>query len=419
MPKKKKQSEEKISSPTQKAPSPTQPSELNPQKPPQPQSSELPRAQEPLAQECPYCHSKDFVKRGTRQKKFERAQLYLCRACEKTFTAQSIKGKRYPLHIILEALNYYHLGYSYEQTASILKQKFGHAITAPTISEWTTEFAEKCSYGRMRSYAVKQYTPQQTIETVTMAHRQLYRFCYHHAKMNFILEEYKNHRLFPLKEYLDAVSAETPHQYFQDGLRASEIKTRFSTNQLYIHAKQNYATRTAEFVLQAVKENSARHDTLQRFMIANDSVTVATEVPIYITQDDITHMQNILGFDIPLPEMWKNQDKKQGRKNGKLLITGHIDALQIRNGHVHILDFKPHADHEKPIEQLVWYALALSRLTGLRLYEFMCAWFDDKNYYEFFPLHAVYKKKSKRKWNEKLAVGTTLRPDEMRPRHKT
>jgi hypothetical protein len=25
-----------------------------------------------------------------------------------------------------------------------------------------------------------------------------------------------------------------------------------------------------------------------------------------------------------------------------------------------------------------------------------CAWFDDKNYYEFFPLHVVYKLKRKR-----------------------
>ena len=43
------------------------------------------------------------------------------------------------------------------------------------------------------------------------------------------------------------------------------------------------------------------------------------------------------------------------------------------------------------MEQLTWYALALSRLTGLRLYEFKCAWFDEKDYFEFFPLHVVKK----------------------------
>jgi hypothetical protein len=39
------------------------------------------------------------------------------------------------------------------------------------------------------------------------------------------------------------------------------------------------------------------------------------------------------------------------------------------------------------------YALALSRRTGLRLLDFKCAWFDDANYYEFYPLHVVHKRK--------------------------
>ena len=52
---------------------------------------------------------------------------------------------------------------------------------------------------------------------------------------------------------------------------------------------------------------------------------------------------------------------------------------------------------KKPISQLTCYALALSRLTGIRIYHFKCAWFDDKDYYEFFPLHVVYKLNKKRK----------------------
>jgi len=75
------------------------------------------------------------------------------------------------------------------------------------------------------------------------------------------------------------------------------------------------------------------------------------------------------------------------------LITGHIDFLQIRNGQIHILDYKPNAAQERPIEQLTLYAMALSRLTGLRLFEFKCAWFDEKDYFEFFPLHVLFKPK--------------------------
>jgi hypothetical protein len=47
-------------------------------------------------------------------------------------------------------------------------------------------------------------------------------------------------------------------------------------------------------------------------------------------------------------------------------------------------------------EQLTIYALALARLTALRLYHFKCAWFDEENYYEFYPLHVVYKKKKRK-----------------------
>jgi len=61
------------------------------------------------------------------------------------------------------------------------------------------------------------------------------------------------------------------------------------------------------------------------------------------------------------------------------------------------LDYKPGAKRVKPIEQLTIYALALSRLTGLKLFHFKCAWFDGDNYFEFYPLHVVMKKQKKKK----------------------
>jgi ATP-dependent exoDNAse (exonuclease V) beta subunit len=125
-----------------------------------------------------------------------------------------------------------------------------------------------------------------------------------------------------------------------------------------------------------------RHDELQRFMLMTDSVTVAVEVPIYLTSADIRHMQQ-LGFHIPITTTGT--------------ITGHIDVLQIRNGRVHILDYKPGANHERPIAQLMVYALALSRRTGLRLFDFTCAWFDDRHYFEFHPLHVVHKRRPSRR----------------------
>ncbi|MDP2665838.1 MAG: PD-(D/E)XK nuclease family protein, partial [bacterium] len=197
------------------------------------------------------------------------------------------------------------------------------------------------------------------------------------------------------------VSSETPHQYFQDGERMSEIRSKFDKTDMIVRSKSNYANKTAEFVLRSVPDNKSRHEALQRFMIANDSVTVATEVPVYIREEDIMHMENVLKFKILGEGGLVFKGKKDGRSakassaRGRLL-TGHIDIVQIRNGMVHILDYKPNASKEKPIEQLTWYALALSRLTGLRLFEFKCAWFDDKDFYEFYPLHIVKKLQTKR-----------------------
>ena len=51
-------------------------------------------------------------------------------------------------------------------------------------------------------------------------------------------------------------------------------------------------------------------------MLCNDSVTVATEVPVYMDEMDIEHMQEVLKFNIPL-------------KLNKVM-TGHIDILQVR-----------------------------------------------------------------------------------------
>lgn len=344
---------------------------------------------------CPYCNSSDFVKRGVRNKKHEVVQLYLCRntECGRTFTAERVKGKRFPLNVILEGISYYNLGLSLEQTCKILEQKFPE-VAPPipaTLSSWIEEYKPICRFERMRPYAIKLFPPQKMVEVVSMAHRQLYRFRYHRAKALLSMEEFKNRRFGRLKEYLDNVSSETPHQYFADGERMSEIRSKFDKTDMVIRSKSNFANKTAEFVLRGVTDNVARHEALQRFMIANDSVTIATEVPVYIRKEDVEHMENELKFKI-LDEsgLIELKGDKQPQKFPKIL-TGHIDFVQIRNGMVHILDYKPNASKEKPIEQLTWYALALSRLTGLRLFEFKCAWFDDKDFYEFYPLHVVKK----------------------------
>src|SRR3989338_2758703 len=380
---------------------------------------------EKTVEKCPYCSSKKIVKRGTRKKKLEEVQLYLCNDCEKVFTPQRVKGKTFPLKMIIDGLSWYNMGYSLEDSCNFLKEHYGHDVQPTTLSNWLEEFGKLCTYSRMREFGKKLYTPNQIIQSVTLFHRQVYRYRYHRAKAELCLQEFRNARLSPLKEYLEAVMAECPHQLFRDGGRASD-NAKFDLSQLIVNERFNFAVRLAQLVLQAVNNNRERHEILQKFMLANDSVTVAAEVPVYIDSDDIDHMKIALGFEIPdifrstavveqsfagesqentgrdLPSTDGNDGKGAYGDNpqssvstaaqGRQIITGHIDFLQIRNGSVHILDYKPNAHKERPIGQLTIYALALSRLTGLRLFDMKCAWFDDKNYYEFFPLHVVYKR---------------------------
>jgi len=427
-----------------------------------------------LSLQCPYCQSQDFVKRGTRLKKGGKTQLYLCRACKRTFTPVWFKGRQHSWQVILDAMSYYNLGFSLEQVCKIMNMKkapfnkggkgdfedaksngggdnakrpenVGIGTLQPsTLSAWLEKYGQLCAYKRMRSFGLKMYSPYEIIETCTLAHRQLYRFRYHKATTKLIMaDDFKHFKFKPMKEFLDNVTAETPHQYFQRPaaevepalgkqslggqiLRASEAPLKFSKTEMIVRAKHNYACALAGLVFQGVSDNKQRHEALQKFFLANDSVTVATEVPVYLRREDLEHMQTQLGFKL----YTKNKDAEKNDDANSLreidsneipkLITGHIDFLQIRNGAIHILDYKGCAAKERPIEQLTLYALALSRLTGLRLFHFKCAWFDENDYFEFFPLHVVYKRNRGRKriktiegvynLNEKVNKIENLRP---------
>jgi hypothetical protein len=169
----------------------------------------------------------------------------------------------------------------------------------------------------------------------------------------------KQHEAFsPVAAYLTEMATACPHALFQEEHRASQAANAFDLAGVEIVEKQNLAPRIAHLALQAVTHHKRRHDELQRFMLTTDSVTVAVEVPIYLTSADMRHMREHLGFHIPITTAHT--------------VTGHIDVLQIRNGRVHILD--------------------------LRLFDFTCAWFDDRHYFEFHPLHVVHKQRSPRRY---------------------
>jgi len=339
---------------------------------------------------CPYCQGIKIIKRGQRQKQFETVQIYYCKHCQKRFTPLITKHKSFPLRIILDSFNYYNRFFTLQTTAEQLSAKYGIAVSPQNISNWLKSYRDYLPILRLRSFIKKNYTRKAILVESRLFHGQIYDFRYHRAKTDLILDEQaKNRKLLPLKTLLELVVVECPHTLFKSNQRASEQKDIFDLSGVKIVHKTNYANKTANFVLQAVANNKLRHETLQEFMFLNDTVTVAVELPILLDQADLDHYNHILGFKVPI--------NLAETDNHVPIITGHIDIVQIRNGQIHILDYKPSARKSKPVDQLMIYALALARLTGLKLKNFTCAWFDKDDYYEFFPLHVVYKKKGKRK----------------------
>jgi transposase-like protein len=324
---------------------------------------------------CPQCGGRALTRRGTRKKKFEIVQLWRCASCKRIFTPapQALRNKTYPLRIILDALTTYSLGYSHAETRRRIKATTGRAISDSTLSAWIAEHDDVMSYRRLRDLGRGYFPPEQAIRSIKLYHRQVYRYAFHRPKLEFLRESEEHARFIPVANFLEAIPLICPHTLFraeEQGARASQAQPAFADiTHVTVNRKENAATRAAALVIPTVGDNRRRHDRLQQFMLANDSTTLAVEVPIWLTRDDIAALEAKYGIELGLG-----------------VITGHLDFLQVRNGAVHILDYKPDARTNKPIAQLAIYALALTCLVpGLKLFDIKCAWFNEEEYCEFFP----------------------------------
>lgn len=328
---------------------------------------------------CPYCGSTHVTRKGTRRKKIEVVQIWRCFSCKRLFTPgpAALRNKTYPLRMVLSALTDYDTGFTLEQTAARLKQKTNRTVSPSTIASWLDQYKPQCSYRRLRSQGLARFPANQTIRAIKLYHRQIYSYAYHRPKLDFVragvLDDKRtgDTRFAPLVDFLERVPTDCPHDLFRrEGdpkARASQAAPTFAdTSHAIVNVRENAATHTAALIIPAVGNNKLRHETLQRFMLANDSVTVAVEIPIWLREQDITALE--VRWGIALVPKVPGQDRS---------ITGHIDFLQIRNGAIHILDYKPDATTNKPFAQLTIYALALSQLTGISLFDFKCAWFNE------------------------------------------
>ena len=327
---------------------------------------------------CPKCDSGTIIKKGTRKNQQQIIQQYKCKNCSNIFTKQPLKEKTYPIQTILKTLSLYNLGYSQTRIQKLLKTT--PRPSQKTISNWINEFKTITTFNRLKKEAKVQFSPEELISSCEFLHNNLnYKYQIHNFKLNYLTNN--NEKFQRLKLYLEKISTkEFPHHIFKPNHEIKEksdraSQTDFKTLTINPLSKQNLANRLTKLALNLAKTNKDRHQSVQDFFIINDSTTIAAEIPIYLTHDDLLYF-NSRSFNL-------------NSKDFKTPITGHIDILQIRNNLIHILDYKPNANKENPIHQLTIYALALASKTKLPLIMFKCAWFDENNYYEFFPLHVV------------------------------
>jgi transposase-like protein len=346
---------------------------------------------------CPACDGRRIIKRGLRKNSFRQLQIYFCRDCGKYFSSLAgLKGVKYPPRLIARALCLYNLGHSQEEAARRIASE--HRITVPrrTISDWISGYRSITTFCRLRAAAVLQF-PDGMLKERTLEHQQVYQYKAHLAKLALMAEAVPRDVATKVENYLLSIFEHFPDALFQEekentanldgqptpkapapptAMRSS--KSRFEILPLSRSEKQNLANDLAALGLLLARKTRDRHPSVQDFMLANDSCTVACEVPVYLTADEIRYYKS-KGFFVALSESPKP-------------ITGHIDVVQARNGFIHLLDYKPKARDIDPVNQLVVYALAFASRTRLPVKVLKCAWFDEKDYFEFFPLQAVRSK---------------------------
>ena len=296
---------------------------------------------------CPNCHGKNIIKYG----RYGNEQIYLCKDCSKKFRNRGLKSKIYNPKVITSAITYYNLGNTLKQTANLVNRRFKVKVSKSSVHSWVKEFSGICTYGKLRPRVIKKYK-NKIIYAFSFQHSGLtYDFRHHRPKLEMLCSGFPT-----LVRYLKDMKSKCPSDIFKENKRCSQLQIDVKIKK---DKRFNHACRLAEVALKACSRNKERHNVVEEFMLVNDSSTIACEIPVWF---------------------WA--------KKLDVGICGHVDILQIRQGKIYVLDFKPNAKKEKEsnaASQLYLYALGLSFRTGISLTKFRCAWFDENVYYEFPP----------------------------------
>jgi len=296
---------------------------------------------------CPICNGKNVIRYGRHRNE----QNFYCKNCKKKFINSELKNKTYSPSIIINAISYYNLGNTLDETVKLINKKYKIKVSKSSVHSWIEEFSKICSYKKIRSHIVQNYNGG-IIDAFSFQHCGLtYNFMYHKPKLEMLCVRFPS-----LIQYILNMKENCPSDFFNNNERCSQFNLDINFRK---EGRYNHACRLADFSLKACSRNSQRHGLVENFMLVNDSSTIACEVPVWF---------------------WE--------KYLDVGVCGHIDILQIRRGNIYVLDYKPDASKEndkKVASQLFLYASGLSFRTKIPLMRFRCAWFDQNNYYEFNP----------------------------------
>jgi len=254
----------------------------------------------------------------------------------------------------------YYQGFSLRAVVSRIAARYRVRPTLSSVSRWVKRFGTLAALKGERDVIVRQYPGGRVIGRRLYRHRQNYLMQVHRYKLAGLPDA-----MAPLRAYLEGLLAGSVKPA-QEELQLRGSATRLGYRVPALRSEHTYACTAAELALKAAEHNSERHAVIQAFLLALDRATVAVEVPVWLTPAET---KGILGME------------------GGLL--GHMDFLQVYGDTVCILDYKPDAAAQKHVhEQLLIYAIALSRRTGIHLRHMRCSWFDEKNCFSFGALPA-------------------------------
>ncbi|MFH1456455.1 MAG: PD-(D/E)XK nuclease family protein [archaeon] len=199
------------------------------------------------------------------------------------------------------------------------------------------------------------------IKQISFKHGWFYHYRVHNPKSEELLQDFSG-----LHKYLYDMFENCPHEHFEGGPRGSALKFNIPM----LDKKQIVGHEVSSLTKIGLEVNEERyksaHSKVQVFMLEKDNNTIAVEVPIWLHPEELEVYEKT--FDSTEP------------------LTGHIDVLRIEDGKVWVWDYKPKASKEKyACTQTFFYALMLSRRTGIPLEKFRCGYFDQFFAYIFEP----------------------------------